>query len=140
MLADSCSLLLEWVEAIELGIVFKKLRQLRGATGDGSEIDKCVIQADRDVSQLCRYLSLRSFESLLTNRAGCGKKYAIFGVLARTLLASLSTSWKAVRQLYTFGGMARWSGSTHESRTGVVTIACLSLLRPPTVEDQGSKP
>ena len=72
MLADSCSLLPEWVEAIKLGIVFKKLHQLRGATGDGSKIDKHVIQADRDVSQLHRYPSLRSFKSPLTNRAGCG--------------------------------------------------------------------
>ena len=48
-LADSLSLIPEWVEVIVAGMVFKKSRQWRGATGDGSAIDKHVTQADRDV-------------------------------------------------------------------------------------------
>ena len=126
--ADACSRRPEWVEAIVAGMVFKKLRQQRGTTGDGSEIDKHVIQADCDTSQLRKYLSLCSFESPLTKRAGCRRKYAIFGTLARTLLASLSTSWKAVCQLYTSDGMALWSGSVHNSLIEFETLACAPLL------------
>ena len=133
--ADACSWGPEWVEAIVAGMVFKKLCQQCGTTGDGSKINKHVIQADRDTSQLRKYLSLCSFKSPLTKRAGCGKKYAIFGTLARTLLASLSTSWKAVRQLYMSNGMALWSGSVHNSLIEFETLACVPLLRPPTAED-----
>ena len=139
-LADACSWHPEWVEAIVVGMVFKKSHQQCGTTGDGSEIDKRVIQADRDTSQLCKYLSLCSFESPLTKRARCRKKYAIFGTLACTLLTSLSTSWKAVRQLYTSDSMARWSGSVHNSLIEFETLACVPLLQPPTAEDRGSKP
>ena len=138
--ADACSWRPEWVEAIVVGMVFKKSCQQHGTTGDGSEIDKRVIQADRDTSQLRKYLALHSFESPLTKRAGCGKKYAIFGTLARTLLASLSTSWKVVRQLYTSDGMTLWSGSVHNSLIEFETLACAPLLQPPTAEDRGSKP
>ena len=126
--ADACSWCPEWVEVIVAGMVFKKSRQQCGTTGDGSEIDKHVIQADHDTSQLRKYLSLRSFELPLTKRARCGKKYAIFGTLACTLLASLSTSWKVVHQLYMSDGMALWSGSIHNSLIEFETLACAPLL------------
>ena len=137
-LADACSWHPEWVEAIVAGMVFKKSCQQCGTTGDGSEINKCVIQADHDTSQLCKYLSLHSFELPLTKRVRCGKKYAIFSTLACTLLASLSTSWKAVCQLYMPNGMALWSESIHNSLIKFETLACAPLLRPPTAEDRGS--
>ena len=109
-----------------------------GTTGDGSKIDKCVIQADRNMSQVQKYLSLLSFDSPFTKREGCGKKYTIFGALARTLFTSLLTSWKAVCQLYTSKGMARWLGSSHDSMVEFGTLACVLLLFL-TMEDLASK-
>ena len=50
------------------GMVFRKSCQQRGTTGDGSEIDKRVIQADRDTSQVQKYLSLLSFDSPFMKR------------------------------------------------------------------------
>ena len=120
------------------GMVFRKSHQQHGMTGDGSEIDKCVIQADHDTSQVRKYLSLLSFNLPFMKREGCGKKYAIFGALARTLFTSLSMSWKAVRQLYRSKGMAQWLGSSHDSMVKFGTLACMLLLFL-TMEDLASK-
>ena len=113
--ADFCNWWPEWVEVIMAGMVFRKSCQQCGMTGDGSEIDKHVIRAGCNTSQVWKYLFLLSLNSPFMKREGCGKKYTIFGALAQTLFTSLLTSWKAVHQLYMSKSMAWWLGSSHDS-------------------------